>query len=613
MKSLLSMHLVSQFRERAERSPENIAIRFMRTTNGQSSWQELCWREFSQKINQTSMALINLKLNAQDKVAIWSRNMPEWTVADAGCLQARLVTIPLYPTSTDEQVRYILDETEAPVMFVGEQEQFDSALTLLDNSLHLKTIVALDSTVDLKGCEQAYHFDDFLTLQGDTSTLEQELDARLASRSMDDLFTLIYTSGTTGHPKGVMLDYTNMAASFAGHDKIIHVDSLDTSMCFLPLSHIFERAWTYYILARGATNAYLIDPKQVSTALKEVKPTILCAVPRFFEKIYTAITSKVSDAPLPRRAIFNTALKIGGAVSERKRKGETVPGYLQSMNNLADKAVFGKIREALGGRIRFMPCGGARLDDEICRFFHAMGIDVKVGYGMTETVATITCFRDSGFEHGSCGTPLPGVQVRIGDEGEIQVKGGTVMRGYYKKSEETAKTFTADGWLHTGDAGLIDENGALRITDRIKELMKTSNGKYIAPQYIEGTLGKDKFIEQIAIIADARNYVTALIVPAFEALEDHAKSINLKYNCHKELIQNSKIQELIQERVNQIQTELAKFEQVKKFTLLSKEFSIELGEITPTLKLRRKIIMERFREEIEAMYAQTKKAVRQKN
>lgn len=606
MNSSLTMHLVNQIRERAERSPEQVAMRFASNNDGQNDWQSIHWNELSQSIDQTSRALLSLNLQVQEKVGIWSRNMPQWTMADLGCLQARLVTVPLYPTSTVDQVRYILDETEASVLFVGEQEQFDGALELLEHSQFLKTIVVFDQNTDLKDCPQACYFHEFIQRCDDNTLLQQRLD----ERTLDDLFTLIYTSGTTGQPKGVMLDYTNMAASFAGHDKLIHLDNMDTSLCFLPLSHIFERAWSYYALARGAVNVYLLNPQNVSQALKEVKPTVLCAVPRFFEKIYTMITSKVSDAPLPRRMIFNTALKIGAASMEYQRKGRSAPFYLKPLQKTADKVVFHKIREALGGRIRFMPCGGARLDDEICRFFHAIGINVKVGYGMTETVATVTCYRDTGFEFGSCGTPLPGVQIRIGDEGEIQVKGNTVMRGYYKKPEETAKTFTEDGWLRTGDAGLIDENGSLRMTERIKELMKTSNGKYIAPQHIEGTLGKDKFIEQIAIIADARNYVTALIVPAFEALEEQAKAMNLKYKCKKELIQHTKIQELIQERLNKIQGELAKFEQVKKFTLLSKEFSIELGEITPTLKLRRKIIMERFRNEIEAMYSKVHKKAR---
>ncbi len=612
MNSPLNMHLISQIRERAQRNPEQIAMRFANQSSDQRSpqdahqqaWLEVSWHQLGDKIDQASKALLKKNLHVQAKVGIWSQNMPQWTVADLACLQARLVTVPLYPTSTIEQVKYILDETEASLLFVGEQAQYNGAVELLAQSSTLKTIVVFDRSVVIQDCPQAIYFDDFIQHGVEQAILEE----RLASRRMEDLFTLIYTSGTTGEPKGVMLDYTNMAASFHGHDQIIHLDSLDTSLCFLPLSHIFERAWSFYALSRGATNVYLRDPHQVSEALKTVKPTVLCAVPRFFEKVYTTIHGKVSSAPFARRMIFNTAVKIGMAHMEYRRQGTEAPTYLQKLNNIADKMVFSKIREGLGGRIRFMPCGGARLDDDINRFFHAIGVDVKVGYGMTETVATVTCFRDTEFEFGSCGIPLPGIQVRIGDEGEIQVKGDTVMRGYYKKPEETAKTFTADGWLHTGDAGLVDENGALRMTERIKELMKTSNGKYIAPQYIEGTITKDRFIEQIAIVADARNYVTALIVPAFEALEEHAKALNLKYQNHKELIQHSSIQELIHERVVKVQEGLAKFEQVKKFTLLPKEFSIELGEITPTLKLRRKIIMKRFKKEIEAMYSPKAKA-----
>lgn len=491
------MHLISQLRERGLRNPDQIAMRTAGSSTDQAGRGGISWKQLITRIDQMTRALLTLGLSVQDKVGVWSQNRPEWTMADLASLQARLVTVPLYPTCTTEQAQYILDETEASLLFVGDQEQFDKALDLLQSSAFLKTIVVFNEEVDLKDCQQALYFN---TLMQQGTGESSEFDLRLASRCMNDLFTLIYTSGTTGEPKGVMLDYGNLAASFTGHDKVIHLDSLDTSLCFLPLSHIFERAWSYYVLARGATNVYLKDPTQVSEALKQVKPTVVCAVPRLFEKIYTMIHSRVAEAPLARRLIFKAALKIGHSHMEYRRKGLSVPGYLHKLNQLADRLVFGKIRDGLGGRIRFMPCGGARLDDNINRFFHSIGLDVKVGYGMTETVATVTCFRDTEFEFGSCGLPLPGIHVRIGKDGEIQVKGETVMRGYYKKPEETAKTFTEDGWLHTGDAGLIDENGALRMTERIKELMKTSTGKYIAPQYIEGTLGKDRFIEQIAII-----------------------------------------------------------------------------------------------------------------
>ncbi|WP_062269467.1 AMP-dependent synthetase/ligase [Endozoicomonas arenosclerae] len=588
-------HLISLIRQRTYNNASQTAIRF----SAHHQWQSMNWQQFGEKIDQVSRALLTDKLPVQSNIGIWSQNLPEWTIADLGTLQTRCVTVPIYPTSTAEQARYIIEDAEISILFVGEQEQFDGALELLEKCENLKKVIVLDPLTDLKGCKQAQYFSDFLNSAPEECELLKE---RLDSQSLDDLYTLIYTSGTTGQPKGVMLDYTSIGASFESHDHLIHIDHTDVSIAFLPLSHIFERAWSYYVLTRGAVNCYLKDPTKIAEVLPTLKPTVVCAVPRFYEKIYTGVNTMIQKGSPVKRAIFKMAMKVGLSTMELKRQGKTVPGYLESLNQLADKLVFAKIKEKLGGRIRFMPCGGARLDDEINRFFHALGINVKVGYGMTETTATVTCFRDTGYQFGSCGTPLPGIQVKIGQEGEILVKGQTVMRGYYKKPEETAKTFDADGWLKTGDAGLIDETGQLRITERIKELMKTSNGKYIAPQYIEGTIGKDQFIEQIAIVADAKNYVSALIVPAFEALEEYARSINLKYESKMDLIRNADIQAMFQDRLDHIQGELARFEQVKKFTLLPREFSIEMGEITPTLKLRRKIIMERFRKEIESMY-----------
>lgn len=595
MNDTLPTHLVSLIRQRVIQHPGHTAMRYSKDNH----WHDISWAELGQTLDQASRALLTSDLPVQSNVGLWSRNMPEWTIADLACLQARCVTVPLYPTSTAEQVRYILNEAEVKVLFVGEQEQFDGALELLESGQDLEKIIVFEESVDLKGCSKAIYFKDFLATAPASCTT---LDERLTSRSMDDLYTLIYTSGTTGQPKGVMLDFSTLAASFHAHQELIHIDQSDRSLCFLPLSHIFERAWSFYVLINGSINCYMRDPATIANVLPAVKPTVVCAVPRFYEKIYTGVHTMVQQGSAVKKLIFKTALKIGYKTMETRRQGKVVPGYLQKLNGLADKLVFSKIKAKLGGEIRFMPCGGARLDDEVNRFFHALGINVKVGYGMTETTATVTCFRDTGYQFGSCGNPLPGIQVKIGEGGEILVKGGTVMRGYYKKPEETAKTFTEDGWLKTGDAGLVDEQGQLRITERIKELMKTSNGKYIAPQYIEGTLGKDRFIEQIAIVADAKNYVSALIVPAFEALEEYAKSMNLKYESKIELIRNADIQAMFQERLDQIQGELARFEQVKKFTLLPREFSIEMGEITPTLKLRRKIIMERFRKEIEAMY-----------
>ena len=425
-----------------------------------------------------------------------------------------------------------------------------------------------------------------------------ELEARIASKRLDDLFTLIYTSGTTGDPKGVMLDYANLAHQLQSHDQALNITEQDVSLSFLPLSHIFERAWVAYIFHRGATNCYLEDTNQIRQALVETKPTVMCAVPRFYEKIYAAVLDKVEKAPFIRRTLFHWAIQAG----EKHYQSANPSRWLKWQHKWADKLVLSKLRALLGGQVRMMPCGGAKLEPTIGKFFHSLGVNVKLGYGMTETTATVSCWEDHDFNPNSIGKLMPNAEVKIGENNEILVRGGMVMRGYYKKPEETANAFTADGFLKTGDAGEMDEHGNLYITDRIKELMKTSNGKYIAPQYIEGKIGKDKFIEQIAIIADAKKYVSALIVPCFDSLEEYAKQLNIKYQDRLELIKHSEIIQMFEKRLHDVQKELASFEQVKKFTLLPQAFPHAMEEITPTLKLRRKVIMQRYREQIEQMY-----------
>lgn len=419
---------------------------------------------------------------------------------------------------------------------------------------------------------------------------------------MSDLFTLIYTSGTTGEPKGVMLNYTNMGAQLRLHDERLTVTAEDVSLCFLPLSHVFERAWSFYVMHSGAQNVYLSDTNQVREAMQSVKPTVMCAVPRFYEKIFSAIHEKVAQAKWHKRAMFKCAIWVGEKRFLTERAGCKPNVVLSAMHKLADKLVLSKLRGILGGRVRFLPAAGAKLDDNVILFFQALGANIKYGYGMTETCATVSCWEENDFRFGSIGKPLPDVEVRIGHENEIQVRGPIVMCGYYNKPLETAATFTEDGWLKTGDAGALDENGNLFITERLKDLMKTSNGKYIAPQMVEGTLAQDRFIEQVAVIADARKFVSALIVPCFESLEEYAKSINLKYHDRLDLLRHSHIVEMFDQRLREMQKGLAKFEQVKRFTLLPEAFSMEQGELTPTLKLRRKIINSRYQMEIESMY-----------
>ena len=588
--SALDFHFINRIRFQAKNFANRTALRFQE----QGKWCNMEWSTFQQEIDNISLALIAQNIEIQDKIGIFAHNMPRWSIADFGAMQARVVTVPIYATNTPSQVEYIINDADIKILFVGEQAQMDCAIQIANNCTQLIKIVAMKSSINLHNHPLACHWENFIQIEKNMVVLE----ARLASKRLDDLFTLIYTSGTTGDPKGVMLDYANLAHQLQSHDQALNITEQDVSLSFLPLSHIFERAWVAYIFHRGATNCYLEDTNQIRQALVETKPTVMCAVPRFYEKIYAAVLDKVEKAPFIRRTLFHWAIKAG----EKHYQSANPSLWLKWQQKWADKLVLSKLRILLGGQVRMMPCGGAKLEPTIGKFFHSLGVNVKLGYGMTETTATVSCWENHGFNPNSIGKLMPNAEVKIGENNEILVRGGMVMRGYYKKPEETANAFTADGFLKTGDAGEMDEHGNLHITDRIKELMKTSNGKYIAPQYIEGKIGKDKFIEQIAIIADAKKYVSALIVPCFDSLEEYAKQLNIKYQDRLELIKHAEIIQMFEKRLHEIQKELASFEQVKKFTLLPQAFTQAMEEITPTLKLRRKVIMQRYREQIEKMY-----------
>lgn len=561
---------------------------------------EMSWELVEKKTHALSNALLEMGVNVQENIGIFSQNTIDWSLADIASLQLRAVTVPLYATSSVEQAAYILNDANIRILFVGDQKQYDIVSELLALCPQLEHIIVFNSDVVLNENTPSCYLEDLIN---QTQFLHDEvLKQRINECSLDDLFTLIYTSGTTGEPKGVMLDYTSLASQLYLHDERLSLSDKDVSLCFLPLSHVFERAWSFYVMHTGAVNVYLTDTHAVREAMSAVKPTVMCAVPRFYEKVYSAIQEKVSQASVFRQFIFKWAIKQG----EKQREAQLnqrQQGFISRLcYRFADKKVLNPLRQILGGRVRFLPAAGARLDDAVIRFFLAAGINIKYGYGMTETCATVSCWEENKYKLGSIGTPLPGVEVRIGAENEIQVRGSIVMKGYFNKPEDTAAAFTEDGWLRTGDAGALDSDGMLFITERLKDLMKTSNGKYIAPQMIEGTLGQDRFIEHIAVIADTRKFVSALIVPCFDALEEHARALNLKYQDRMELLRHTKIKELFDERLREMQKNFASFHQVKRFTLLAEGFSMESGELTPTLKLRRKIISERYRNEIELMY-----------
>lgn len=594
---LTAYHYVSLFRENIQKYPKKEAL--MRKID--AHWQPISWEKLGTITTQLSKALLQQGVAPQQTVGILSQNTPQWTLTDLACLQIRAVTVPIYTSNTAEQALYVMNHAEIKFLFVGDEKQYHKALEVADQCPSLQKIILFDDHIPLREQKYSIHWTDFLAF-GNNNALDEELQQRIDSRDLSDLFTVIYTSGTTGEPKGVMLTYENLAYQMLGHSQRLEVDDTDSSLSFLPLTHVYERAWTSFCLYKAIVVYYLEDTNLVREALAEVRPTLMCAVPRFYEKIFATVHDKADASSFAKRMLFKLAVKTGRRVLTLKEQNRKPSFLLKKAYNFFDKMVYTKLKAVLGGRIKFMPCGGANLEPSIGRFFQSIGINVKLGYGMTETTATVSCWGDDHFNLQSVGVIMPNVQVRIGEDNEILVKGGMVMKGYYKNPEETAKAFTPDGFLRTGDAGKIDENNNLFITERIKELMKTSNGKYIAPQLIEGKVGKYNLIEQIAVIADGKKFVSALIVPNYEMLTQAFKDLNIKYKNTAELIKHSQVIEYIGKQLQKFQSDLPDYEQIKKFTLLPTAFSIERNEITPTLKLRRKVIYANYSREIEAMY-----------
>ena len=594
------LHIGEEIREKVAKYQHKKAIYYK--NNVSKTWEGITWNSLGKRVEELSKALINFGIEAKHNIAIFAENMPNWIIADISIMSIRAVTIPIYATNSKKEVEYIINDAEVSLLFVGDQNEYDKAFELLQTSKYLKLIVALTPSIVLQPSNQSIYLEDFVTFKP-KEQLEVELQKRYFNATSDDLASIIYTSGTTGEPKGVMLDHTNFLESLKAHDYELNVSEKDVSLSFLPLSHIYERSWVFFCLHRGIEVYFNQDPKQIATVLKEVKPTIMCTVPRIFEKIFAAIQDKRKEASPAKMKLASWALGVGNNYyNKHKRFTKKIPLPLKLKYKIADKLVLSKLREVFGGCIKFMPCGGAPLAADMVSFFHSFGLNIKCGYGLTETTATVSLFGDTGFEFNSAGKTIHGSQIKIGDNNEILVKGPGVMKGYYKKPEETAKVFK-DGWFCTGDAGIIDDKENLVITDRIKDLMKTSGGKYIAPQKLETALINDSFIEQIAVIGDQQKYVTALAVPSFENLKKYALEHKITFKDIEDLIANNQIKDMFEKRIEELQKEFSRFEKIKKITLLPKEFSIETGEITATLKLKRKVIQKKYKELIEKMYS----------
>ncbi|MCH5221636.1 MAG: long-chain fatty acid--CoA ligase [Muribaculaceae bacterium] len=565
------------------------------------------WGDFRRDVDNMAYALEILGINPGDMVAIISHNCPEILISDFACYRNRAVPVSIYATSSADQIQYIVNDSGAKAIVVNTAEHYKAVRSIIGQCPKLERIIIINPSVEIAPDDMcSMLFDKVLQLGAASSeACRAEVEKRSAEAKEVDIATLIYTSGTTGQPKGAVLPHSCFDAAMEIHaERLTTISDTDTSVCFLPLSHIFEKAWTYFCLTKGMKVAINPNPKEIQQAVPIAKPTCMCSVPRFWEKVYTGVQDKIEKMKGLQRFMVERALKVGAKRNlDYVRLGLKAPWWLEMQYRFFDKKVFAQVRHVVGlDNGRFFPTAGAPLSSNIVEFLHAIGLNIVIGYGLSETTATVCCFPQYDFVIGSVGTTMPRVQVKLGENNEILVKGPTVMSGYYNRPDENEKAFTADGWLRTGDAGMFDAGGAIVLTERLKDLFKTSNGKYIAPQAIESRLGEDKYIEQVAVIGDKRKYVTAIIIPAFEALKEYARKKNINYSSIEDLIENSEIRKFIADRIERLQKGFAGFEKIKRFTLLPKEFSIEGGELTNTLKIRRPVINMMYADEIEAMY-----------
>lgn len=595
-------HLSVLVHRQAAKYGDKIALKYRDYATAQ--WLPITWNEFSQTVKEAANALVALGVQEEENIAIFSQNKPECLYVDFAAFANRGVTIPLYATSSSAQARYIINDAQIRFLFVGEQFQYDAAFSVFGFCPSLQQIIIFDRAVvkDPRDASSIY-FDDFMAL-GKELPHNAEVEARTARASDDDLANILYTSGTTGEPKGVMLHHSCITEAFRIHDiRLTDMSDKDISMNFLPLTHVFEKAWSYLCIYKGVQICINLRPADIQMTIKEIRPTLMCSVPRFWEKVYAGVQEKIAQTTGIKKTLMLDAIKVGRAHNlDYLRVGKTPPMMLHLKYMFYEKTIYSLLKKTIGiENGNFFPTAGAAVPDEICEFVHSVGIDMLTGYGLTESTATVSCTSKTGFDIGSVGQLMPDVEVKIGAENEILLRGKTITKGYYKKTEETAKAIDADGWFHTGDAGYL-KNGQLYLTERIKDLFKTSNGKYIAPQALETKLVVDRFIDQIAVIADQRKFVSALIVPVYGFVKDYAKEKGIEYKDMAELLTHPKIVGLFRARIDTLQQQFAHFEQIKSFTLLPEPFSMEKGELTNTLKLKRAVVSQNYREAIDKMY-----------
>jgi long-chain acyl-CoA synthetase len=566
-------------------------------------WVSLSSDEMLARMKHIAAGLYAMGARRGDRVALLSESRVEWTLTDAGSIFAGAIDVPIYPTLTPPQVRYILNDSGACILFLANRQKYDEIKEVLGECPEIQHVVFFDpeGVTSLAGLTLAQ-------LEANGRELEQSepgfIDRLAAQTKPDELATIIYTSGTTGEPKGVMLTHANLVTNLIDSSGHLSFGEHDTALSVLPLSHVFERQAMYMYLHQGMAVYFAESLQTVGPNLREVCPTVLVGVPRIFEKIYQRIRERAAETGWIAAALLAWSVTVAKDYARRTIAHQPVPAFLKLKHLIASKLVFSKWQRAFGGRMRLLVSGGAALPEELSYIYIGAGIPIVQGYGLTETSPVITTSRIEDNRVGTVGKAIPNVDIRIAEDGEIEVRGPNVMRGYYNKPEETRAVFTVDGWFKTGDIGTIDQDGFLRITDRKKELFKTSGGKYISPQPIEQAIKGSRFVNQVVLIGAERKFPAALVVPVWEQLESYCKLKGIEVKSHRELCRHPRIIDLIQRQIDGLTPNLAKYEKIKKVALLEDEFTIEGGELTPTLKVKRRVIDDKYRDVIEKLYAE---------
>ena len=573
---------------------------------GGSEWKSYSWNQFSDMVKKVSNALLNLGVKVQENLGVFAQNSVQYLFCDFGAWGIRAVTIPFYATSSEQQIQFMISDAKIRFLFVGEQEQYDKARRIFSTCPTLERIIVFDKSVNIAKLDlSSMYFDDFLKL-GENYPRQTEVESLQAQATMDDIANILYTSGTTGDSKGVILTCGQYHAAMVANGKCVPVEEDDRVLNFLPFTHIFEKGWKILCLTKGARLIVNTYPMEVQQSMRQTHPTCMSSVPRFWEKVYMGVLEQIEKASAPKRKLFNHALSVGKKHNiDYLSKGKRPPLFLHLEYELLNKTIFSLVRKELGlENANFFPTAGATVNPIVEEFVHAIGINMIVGYGLTESLATVSCDHlGKPYTVGGVGIPIEGIDIKISDEGEILLKGPTITRGYYNRDDLTKTAFTEDGYFKTGDSGYL-KDGELFLKERIKDLFKTSNGKYIAPQMIESKLLVDKYIDQIAIIADQRKFVSALIIPVYSLLEEYARENKIPFESREQLCKDPKINEMMKERIDTLQQSLAHYEQIKRFTLLPHHFTVEKGELTNTLKIKRRVLNENYKKEIDAMYAE---------